>query len=69
MKLIATLLLIIITNLPAPVSAETSKLWGTAGEVWNSKSRLPDYSHAGYHAGEAAIPVNPAAGNESTSHL
>jgi hypothetical protein len=37
-------------------SAETSDLWGTNGELWNPGGRLPDFSYAGYHCGEAAIP-------------
>jgi len=32
------------------------KLWGKEGEVWNEKSRLPDFSYAGYRAGEKALP-------------
>ncbi|MDF7822764.1 Ig-like domain-containing protein [Pontiellaceae bacterium B12227] len=33
-----------------------SSLWGVNGELWNSYSRLPDWSHAGYHWGEDPIP-------------
>lgn len=36
--------------------AETSALWGTNGELWSPRSRLPDFSYAGYHSGEASIP-------------
>lgn len=39
--------------------AQTSKLWGEAGELWSPESRLPDFSHAGYHDGEAPIPDVP----------
>jgi len=39
--------------------AETSVLWGRAGEFWSPQSRLPDFSHAGYHGGEAPLPVLP----------
>src|SRR5262249_14375017 len=33
-----------------------SSLWGAAGEKWTPAGRLPDFSYAGYHAGEGAIP-------------
>ena len=33
-----------------------SELWGEAGELWHAKSRLPDFSFAGYHNGEKEIP-------------
>ena len=36
--------------------AVSSRLWGNDGEVWTPASRLPDFSHAGYHEGERAIP-------------
>jgi len=36
--------------------AGTSALWGEAGELWLPGSRLPDFSFAGYHAGEAELP-------------
>lgn len=48
---------------PAPASGGTSKLWGAAGEAWTPTSRLPDYSHAGYHAGEAPLPEVPVVVN------
>jgi hypothetical protein len=34
-------------------------LWGRAGENWSPQSRLPDFSFAGYHCGEAPLPVPP----------
>lgn len=34
-----------------------SSLWGIAGEQWQPAGRLPDFSYAGYHAGEAEIPT------------
>ena len=37
-----------------------SALWGVAGEKWRPDGRLPDFSYAGYHAGEAKIPTPPA---------
>jgi hypothetical protein len=36
--------------------AETSRLWGTAGEWWSPESRLPDFSWAGYRGGEKPLP-------------
>ena len=36
-----------------------SSLWGIAGEKWRPEGRLPDFSYAGYHAGEAKIPTRP----------
>lgn len=43
--------------------AETSALWGVSGERWSPESRLPDFSFAGYHRGEAALPAPPVAHN------
>lgn len=40
-----------------------SKLWGENGEGWSATSRLPDFSFAGYHRGEAAIPTPDATHN------
>ncbi len=37
----------------------TSALWGVKGELWDPLGRLPDFSYAGYHAGEKAIPTPP----------
>jgi len=39
--------------------AEESALWGKNGESWTPKSRLPDFSFAGYHFGEAQPPTPP----------
>src|SRR5215211_3974459 len=44
----------------APSSCAYSSLWGVAGERWQPAGRLPDFSYAGYHAGEAEIPAPPA---------
>lgn len=33
-------------------SAETSELWGTAGEKWSPTGRLPNFAFAGYRRGE-----------------
>jgi hypothetical protein len=41
----------------------SSSLWGTNGELWNATSRLFDYSYAGYHNGEAALPESPVTVN------
>ncbi len=40
-------------------SERTSALWGAAGELWAPAGRLPDFSFAGYHAGEDPIPAIP----------
>ncbi len=37
-------------------AAQTSELWGRNGEKWTPQSRLPDFSFAGYHCGEAPLP-------------
>lgn len=34
-----------------------SELWGKAGERWSADSRLPDFSFAGYQAGEQTLPA------------
>ncbi|WP_437934701.1 glycosyl hydrolase family 28-related protein [Sorangium sp. So ce341] len=47
----------------APAFGGTSKLWGAAGEAWTPTSCLPDYSRAGYHAGEAPLPEVPVVAN------
>nr|MBP9841999.1 hypothetical protein [Simkaniaceae bacterium] len=39
-----------------PVDASPSALWGFHGEAWKVGKRLPDFSYAGYHRGEAPIP-------------
>jgi hypothetical protein len=41
-------------------AAQNSDLWGSRGERWNPRSRLPDFSYAGYRAGEAPLPEVPA---------
>src|SRR6185295_1921260 len=47
----------------APLPCSYSTLWGVAGERWKADGRLPDFSYAGYHAGEAKIPSPPARWN------
>ena len=44
-------------------SINNSKLWGASGELWDPKGRLPDFSYAGYHAGEKPIPNIPVKAN------
>jgi len=48
--------LILLLALAATTAAQTSDLWGVSGERWNPRSRLPDFSYAGYHSGEAPLP-------------
>lgn len=50
-------------NAASPASdepAQHSALWGTSGERWTPASRLPDFSYAGYHRGEAPVPNRKA---------
>ncbi len=44
---------------PAELVSQPSKLWGENGELWDPAGRLPDFSHAGYHAGEDPLPTPP----------
>jgi hypothetical protein len=48
---------------PALAQAASSKLWGEHGELWDPEGRLPDFSYAGYHRGEAPLPDVPVATN------
>jgi len=57
MKLILPLPLICSLALTTFARAEHSALWGRDGEVWSPQSRLPDFSYAGYHRGEAPLPT------------
>jgi Pectate lyase superfamily protein len=41
----------------------SSSLWGISGERWSPRGRLPDFSYAGYHAGERRIPKPSARWN------
>lgn len=43
--------------------ADHSRLWGKEGEAWFAESRIPDFSFAGYRAGQAAIPDVPVQTN------
>src|SRR6185295_15048919 len=49
----------LLAALTLPVTAQTSELWGVNGERWDPRSRLPDFSFAGYHSGEAPVPNVP----------
>jgi len=40
--------------------ADTSDLWGAAGEKWTPESRLPDFSFAGYRRGEEPFHIPKA---------
>ena len=57
--------LLVTWCLPIPVATTPvagcsySSLWGVNGDKWTPNGRLPDFSYAGYHAGEAALPVLP----------
>ncbi len=53
--------MIVLFSLAAVVrlDAQTSALWGEHGELWTPKSRLPDFSFAGYHSGNVPIPNVP----------
>ena len=55
----AALTAMLVAGVAGLASAENSALWGDHGEVWSPQSRLPDFSHAGYHCGEAPLPVVP----------
>jgi len=52
--------LLLIMSLNIQAAAEHSDLWGIHGEKWQSHSRLPDFSFAGYHMGERPLPNEPA---------
>jgi MYXO-CTERM domain-containing protein len=49
--------------LASRAGAQTSELWGASGELWSASGRLPDFSHAGYHEGEVAVPEVPVVAN------
>jgi hypothetical protein len=57
--ILCVLLLGAVVNRQPQAQAETSKLWGKAGELWTPQSRLPDFSFAGYHCGEVPLPDVP----------
>lgn len=49
--------------LPAPSFAADSKLWNNDGQSWSPRSRLPDFSFAGYRGNDAAPPDFPRVAN------
>lgn len=52
-------LLILVLGAIAAAARHTcsySPLWGRHGELWQPEAILPDFSYAGYHAGESPIP-------------
>lgn len=56
---VLSLLMMATTNQSSEPVSECvySSLWGVNGEKWDEGGRLPDFSYAGYHAGEQLIPV------------
>src|SRR5262245_24445129 len=56
---VLSLLLMATTNRSSEPVSECvySSLWGVNGEKWDEGGRLPDFSYAGYHAGEQQIPA------------
>ena len=55
----SSVVLFVLTSLSG--EGITSKLWGENGELWRPGGRLPDFSYAGYRAGEQPIPDREAA--------
>src|SRR6185369_10706586 len=51
-----TLAGILFLGLALSANGAFSALWGRNGESWTPKSRLPDFSYAGYHCGEQPLP-------------
>ena len=49
----------VVSLLSVCASAQSSALWGHSGEAWDPYGRLPDFSRAGYAAGEKPLPVVP----------
>jgi Pectate lyase superfamily protein len=49
-----------LANGGEPSPCVYSSLWGATGEKWKPSGELPDFSYAGYHAGEAKIPSLPS---------
>ena len=45
-----------VLGLAIAAFAGSSALYGADGESWDPRGRLPDFSYAGYRAGEAPIP-------------
>jgi hypothetical protein len=66
--LAAAVLALGLLSAPLPSRAATSALWGEDGEAWTPSSRLPDFSYAGYHMGETALPQVPVWRNLKTHY-
>ena len=49
----------LLTIMASLGATQHSDLWGERGENWTPQSRLPDFSHAGYHRGEQPLPILP----------
>jgi hypothetical protein len=60
---LAILPISILSQAGAAYAQAYSDLWGRAGEKWRPNGRLPDFSYAGYHCGESAIPKVREAAN------
>lgn len=52
-----------ITVLTSAAGAGTSRLWGVAGEAWDARGRLPDFSYTGYRGGGVPLPEVPVVAN------
>lgn len=55
--LIIALMFALLSLAPIAHAQQYSTLWGEHGEKWSPKGRLPDFSFAGYHSGESALPT------------
>lgn len=63
MKLPLLSCLLILSISSAPAAPVFSELWGQHGEKWSERGPLPDFSRAGYHQGNDAIPAVERATN------
>ena len=59
LPVVALLLLLISCAILGAGERQHSQLWGVNGESWTPQSRLPDFSHAGYHEGNDPLPRVP----------
>lgn len=53
---VALIFFVLLFNADITSGQSYSDLWGKGGELWTTKSRLPDFSYAGYHSGEDPLP-------------
>ncbi|MEY4488760.1 MAG: hypothetical protein RIQ79_1268 [Verrucomicrobiota bacterium] len=68
-SLVASLLLCtaaVFVAPPADATSTFSELWGRDGEKWTTDGPLPDFSFAGYHAGEISPPSVPQVNDVKT---